>query len=101
MSITAEIKLLALVSACISPVKWRLISSCGSTVTFPPPVAPPFIPKTGPKEGSLKARQTDFPSLFNPSPKAIAVVVFPSPAFVGVIAVTNIKWPFLSPLAFE
>ena len=74
-------------------MKCKLISSEGSTVTFPPPVAPPLIPKTGPSEGSRKARHTFFPNSFNPSASAIEQVVLPSPALVGVIAVTKINFP--------
>ena len=85
------------VNACISPLKCKLISSPGSTVTFPPPVAPPLTPKTGPKDGSRKHNITDLPILFNPSVKAQDIVVFPSPALVGVIAVTKTNLPsFLS-----
>ena len=32
----------------------KLISSIGTTWEYPPPVAPPLIPNTGPKDGSLK-----------------------------------------------
>jgi len=39
----------------MSPVKCKLISSSGMIHAFPPPVAPPFTPKTGPRDGSLKA----------------------------------------------
>ena len=35
-----------------------------------------------------------FPILFNPSLRPTEVVVFPSPAGVGVIAVTKISFPF-------
>ena len=54
LSIIADIKLIADVSAWKSPLKCKLISSDGSTVTFPPPVAPPFNPNTEPIDGSLK-----------------------------------------------
>ena len=69
------------------------MSSLGSTVTFPPPVAPPFNPKTGPRDGSLKHAIAFSPIEFNPSSNATVAVVFPSPAFVGVIAVTKINFP--------
>ena len=39
-----------------------------------------------------------FPILFKPSPKPTVVVVFPSPAGVGFIAVTRIKLPSSLPL---
>ena len=93
LSIRLESKLLAAVIACISPVKWRLISSIGATWTWPPPVAPPLIPKTGPKEGSLNAKIDFFPILERPSAIAIETVVFPSPKGVGFIAVTKINLP--------
>ena len=48
----------------------------------------------GPKLGSLKQTIEFFPILFKPSFKPTEVVVFPSPAGVGVIAETNIKLPF-------
>ena len=54
LSIQAAIKLIELVRACMSPVKCKLISSLGTTRALPPPVAPPLIPKTGPRDGSLK-----------------------------------------------
>jgi hypothetical protein len=81
------------VTAWKSPVKWRLISCRGSTRALPPPVAPPLTPKTGPKEGSLKARAAFFPSRQRASTRPMAVVVFPSPAGVGVMAVTRISLP--------
>ena len=93
LSIIAAIKLIEEVNACISPVKCKLISSLGSIVAFPPPVAPPLIPKTGPKEGSLKTNIAFCPIFPRPSAKLIEVVVLPSPAFVGVIAVTRTNLP--------
>ena len=61
------------------------------TWAYPPPAAPPFIPKEGPKLGSLKQTIDFFPILFKPSLNPTEVVVFPSPAGVGVIAVTKTK----------
>ena len=52
LSINADSRLWAEVTACKSPVKCRFISSMGSTCEYPPPAAPPFIPNTGPIEGS-------------------------------------------------
>ena len=95
LSIIDDNKLLADVIACISPVKCRFISSIGAIWTFPPPVAPPFIPKTGPKDGSLSANIAFLFILFSPSAIAIDTVVFPSPNGVGFIAVTSISFPFL------
>ena len=67
--------------------------SIGSTCEYPPPVAPPFIPKTGPNDGSRTQITAFFPKLFNASARPIVVVVFPSPAGVGLIAVINISFP--------
>ena len=78
----------------MSPVKCRLISSIGATWTIPPPVAPPFIPNTGPRDGSLSAKIDFFPIALKPSAIAIDIVVFPSPRGVGLMAVTNINLPF-------
>ena len=52
------------------------------------------MPKEGPRLGSLKHTTLFFPSLFIPSERPTEVVVFPSPAGVGEIAVTNISFPF-------
>lgn len=94
MSIKLDNKLFADVIACISPVKCKLISSIGATCDIPPPVAPPFIPNTGPSDGSLNASIAFFPILFNASAIAIDTVVFPSPNGVGFMAVTKISFPF-------
>ena len=89
----ADNKLFAEVIACISPVKCKLISSIGATCEYPPPVAPPLIPNTGPKDGSLNAATAFFPILFKPSTNPIETVVFPSPNGVGFIEVTKISFP--------
>ena len=101
MSIIADNKLLADVIAWISPVKCKFISSIGAICTFPPPVAPPFIPKTGPKEGSLNVSIDFLPIFLNPSAIAIETVVFPSPNGVGEIAVTKINFPLFLLLFFH
>ena len=88
LSITAHSRLFALVIAWKSPVKWRLISSDGSTVAFPPPIAPPLIPKTGPRTTAF------FPILLSPIPSPIDCVVFPSPNGVGLIEVISINFAF-------
>ena len=69
------------------------MSSIGSTCAYPPPVAPPFTPNTGPKEGSRKAMTAFFPILCIAWPKPVVVVVLPSPAGVGLMAVTKINLP--------
>ena len=57
------------------------------------------MPKTGPKLGSRNATIVFFPILFMPSAKPTEVVVLPSPAVVGVMAVT--KTNFASFLLFN
>ena len=69
------------------------MSSAGTTIDLPPPVAPPFTPKVGPSDGSRSARQTFFPIFERPWAKPIDVVVLPSPAEVGVTAETRISFP--------
>ena len=51
------------------------------------------MPNTGPKEGSRNAITTFFPSFLRLSAKPMVVVVLPSPAGVGLIAVTSISLP--------
>ena len=91
LSIKAANKLWAFSIALKSPVKWRLISSIGRTCEYPPPVAPPLIPNTGPKEGSRSTTVVFLPIRFNPSVSPIETVVLPSPAGVGEIADTRIR----------
>ena len=62
-SIRAESRLCAEVMAWKSPWKWRLIFSAGSICELPPPAAPPFIPKTGPSEGSREVMMALLPML--------------------------------------
>ena len=76
-----------------SPVNWRLIVFDGSTRLAPPPVAPPLRPKTGPIDGWRSASAACLPIRCSPWASPIEVVVFPSPAGVGVIAETRIKRP--------
>ena len=91
LSKMAAIRLLAQVMACRSPVKCRLMSSMGITCAQPPPVAPPLMPNTGPREGSLSARHTFLPSFAMPSARPMEVVVLPSPKEVGLMAVTSTR----------
>ena len=51
------------------------------------------MPKHGPKDGSLRQIMAFLPIAFKPSPRPTVVVVFPSPAGVGVMAVTRISFP--------
>ena len=75
-----------------SPVKWRLIFSMGNTWAYPPPAAPPFIPKQGPREGSRSATTARLPIWLRPSARPMLTVVLPIPAFVAVIEVTRMRW---------
>ncbi len=85
-------------------MKCKLISSIGSTCAYPPPAAPPFIPNTGPNDGSLITTVALTPILLSPSVSPIEVVVFPSPAGVGVMAVTRTSFfplALLSSISFN
>src|SRR2546427_4285260 len=72
-------RLFAAPTAWMSPVKWRLISSMGRIWDWPPPVAPPFVPKTGPRDGSRTATIAFVPMRFRAWPRPTVVSVFPSP----------------------
>src|SRR5258706_10535543 len=76
-----------------SPVKCRLMSSIGTTWAYPPPAAPPFMPKTGPREGSRRQMIAFLPIWWSASPSPTVVVVLPSPAGAGLPAVTRISFP--------
>ncbi len=93
LSIIAASILCAVVTACRSPVKCRLISSMGTTWEYPPPAAPPFTPMLGPNDGSRSAMAVFLPSFARAWPKPTVVVVFPSPAAVGLMAVIKMRWP--------
>ena len=54
------------VTACMSPVKCRLRVSIGTTWLYPPPAAPPLIPKVGPIDGCRIAIVAFFPMCLNP-----------------------------------
>ena len=93
LSIIAASRLWALVIAWKSPVKWRFMSSIGMTCACPPPAAPPFMPKFGPSEASRMQTVARWPMRFSASPRPTVVVVLPSPAGVGLIAVTRTSFP--------
>ena len=76
-----------------SPVKCRLMSSIGTTWAYPPPAAPPLMPNTGPSDGSRSATTTFLPWRARASANPTVVVVLPSPAGVGLIAVTKMSLP--------
>src|ERR1700722_7627541 len=65
----------------------------GTIWAWPPPVAPPFMPKLGPSEGSRRQIIVFLPIRLSASPKPTVVVVLPSPAGVGLIAVTRMSFP--------
>ena len=68
----------------------------GSTCACPPPAAPPFIPNTGPIEGSRKTTVHCLPNACRPRAILTVVTVLPLPVLVGDIEVTNINLPFRS-----
>ena len=82
-----------MVTAWMSPVKCRLMSSMGRTWEYPPPAAPPFTPKQGPRDGSLRQIMAEWPIFARACVSPMVVVVFPSPAGVGVVAVTRTSLP--------
>ena len=58
----------------------RFRSSIGRTCAYPPPAAPPLIPKHGPRDGSRSAMIAFYSFLQMPSPQdLLSIVVFPSP----------------------
>ena len=65
-------------------------------------MAPPFIPNTGPNDGSLSAAIDLYPNLLKACVSPTVTVDFPSPGGVGVIAVTSMSFPsFLSEFFFN
>src|SRR5215468_6799022 len=76
-----------------SPVKWRLMSSMGTTCASPPPVPPPFMPRVGPMGGSRRAITGRAPMRARAWPMPMVMVVLPSPAGVGVIEETTTSLP--------
>src|SRR6476469_9187492 len=88
-SMNAASMLFAAATAWKSPVKWRFRSSMGTTWVYPPPAAPPLIPKIGPSDGSRRQSTGRLPIWPSPWVSDTVVVVLPSPALVGVIADTH------------
>ena len=69
------------------------MSSIGITCEYPPPAAPPFTPNTGPRLGSRMQS-----TAFDPRRRIACVsptltVLLPSPAGVGLMAVTSTNRP--------
>ena len=56
------------------------------------------MPNTGPSEGSRRQIIAFLPICWSASPRPTVVVVFPSPAGVGLIAVTRMSFPLGLPL---
>jgi len=96
-STAAASRLLAMLTAWMSPVRWRLNSSMGITWLYPPPAAPPLMPKVGPIEGWRMHRKTFLPITPMAWVSPTAVVVLPSPSGVGVMAVTSMYLPLAAP----
>ena len=93
LSTAAASRLWAEVIAWKSPVKWRLMSSIGTTCERPPPVPPPFMPSVGPIDGSRSAMTGRAPMRQSACPRPMVMVVLPSPAGVGVIDETTTSLP--------
>ena len=89
LSSMAERSAWAEVIAWKSPVKWRLMSSIGTTWEWPPPAAPPLIPKTGPSDASRMHRTGLRSRRLSASARPTEVVDLPSPAAVGLHPVTS------------
>ena len=75
-------------------MKWRLIRAEGSRRERPPPVPPPFWPKTGPSDGSRSAHIALTPFLRAAWVRPMVQVVLPSPAGVGLMAETRTSRAF-------
>ena len=73
----------------------------GNHLGHPAPAAPPFMPKQGPREGSRRQIKAFLPRRLSASPSPTTVVVLPSPAGVGEMAVTRMSFPFSRSLGPE
>ncbi len=85
----AESVLWAAVTACMSPVRWRLSASKGAAWLYPPPAAPPLIPKVGPIEAWRMAAVARLPMWAIPWASPIVGGGLALPSGVGVTAVTT------------
>jgi hypothetical protein len=75
------------------PVEVEVIMSLGTTCDFPPPVAPPLSPKTGPSDSSLSVAMARRRLRSRAWVRPMETTVFPSPWGVGEMAVTRISFP--------
>ena len=92
-SIADASRLLAAAIACRSPVKCRLMSSPGTTWATAGAGASALCAERRPDGRLSEADERALADVAEPSVREIAVVVLPSPAFVGVTAVTAISFP--------
>ena len=69
------------------------MSSIGTSCDWPPPAAPPFMPNTGPIDGSRRQTMLFLPMWLSASLRPTEVVVLPSPAGVGLMPLTRISLP--------
>ena len=88
-------RLWALVTAWKSPVRWRFISSGGTTWLYPPPAAPPLMPNTGPIDGWRITHTVRLPMRLRAWLMPTVCTVLPSPSGVGEMAVTTTYLPGL------
>ena len=96
-SIAAASRLFAAVMAWMSPVRCRLSDSIGMICEYPPPAAPPLIPKVGPWLGCRTVVSTARPRCAPSAWQSPTVVVdLPSPRGVGVMPATTTYLPLLA-----
>ena len=62
-------------------------------IALPPPAPPPLPPKVGPSDDWRKLAAARCPSVARPIVRPIDVTVLPSPAAVGVTALTRMYRP--------
>jgi len=86
----------------MSLLKWRLISSIGITWEYPPPAAPPLMPKKpGQGDGSRNTTSRFFYLKVKRLASPIDVVVFPSPQVSSYRGYQNQFWFFNSFLIYK